>query len=72
MAEIVGSPYIDNDFYSQKQPFLNSSFHHDLFFMYSWHWMLAELRYCLFMVGQELQAFRICGRQQLAGQLLSP
>ena len=48
MSAIAGSPYFDSYLYSQKLPFLNSSFHQDLYFMYSWDWTLAEIRYCLF------------------------
>ena len=38
MSAIAGSPYFDSYLYSQKLPFLNSSFRHDLFFMHSWDW----------------------------------
>ena len=58
MSAIAGSPYFDSYVYSQKLPFLNSSFHHDLFFMHSWEWTLAEIRYRLFMICHELQAFK--------------
>jgi len=71
MAGIAGSPYFDNYLYSQKLPFLNSSFRHDLFFMHSWDWTLAEIRYRLFMICHELQAFKICGGRELAGHQLS-
>jgi len=57
--------------YSQKLPFLNSSFHHDLYIMHSWDWTLAEIRYCLFMICQELQALKICGGWELAGNRFS-
>ena len=59
MAGIVGLPDYDSYLYTQKLPVLNSSFHHDLYFMHSWDWMLAEIRYCLFMICLELQALRI-------------
>jgi hypothetical protein len=59
MSAIASSPYFDSYLYSQKLPFLNSSFHHDLFFMHSWDWTLAEIRYRLFMICHELQAFKI-------------
>jgi hypothetical protein len=71
MAGIAGSPYFDNYLYSQKLPFLNSSFRHDLFIMHSWDWTLAEIRYPLFMICHELQAFKIRGGQELAGHRLS-
>jgi len=67
MAGIVGSPDFDSYLYSQILPFLNSSFHHDLYFMHSWDWTLAEIRYCLFMICHELHAFKICGGRELAG-----
>jgi hypothetical protein len=33
--------------------------------------MLAEIRYWLFMICHELQAFEICGGRELAGHRLS-
>jgi len=66
MAGIVGSPDFDSYLHSQKLPSLNSSFHHDLYFMYSWDWTLAEIRYCLCIICHQLQAFKICGGQELA------
>jgi len=71
MAGIVGSTDFDSYLYSQKLPYLNSSFHHDLYFMHSWDWMLAEIRYGLFMIYDELQAFKICGGWELAGYRLN-
>jgi len=71
MAGIVGSSNFDSYLCSQKLPFLNLSFHHDLFFMHSWDWTLAEIRYRLFMICDELQAFKICGGRELAGHRLS-
>jgi len=56
MTGIAGSPYFDSYLYSQKQRCPNSSFHHDVFFMHSWDLTLEEIRYCLFMHCQELQA----------------
>ena len=71
MAGIVGSPDFDSYLYSQKLPFLNSSFHHDLYFMHCWDGTLAEIRYCLAMICHELQAFKICSGRDLAGHQLS-
>jgi len=71
MAEIVGSPDFDSYLYAQKLPVLNSSFHHDLYFMPSWDWMLAEIRYCMFLICHELQALKICGGRELASHQLS-
>jgi len=71
MAGIVGSPYFDKYLYSQKLPFLNLSFHHNLFFMNSCDWTLAEIRYRLFIICHNLQAFKICGGRELAGHRLS-
>ena len=71
MAGIVGSPDFDSYMCSQKLAFLNSSFDHDLFFMHTWDWTLAEIRYRLFMICDELQAFMICSGQELAGHRLS-
>ena len=65
MAGIVGSPYIDSYLYSQNLPFLNSSFHHDLFLMSSWDWKLVEIRYRLLIICHELQAFEICRGREL-------
>jgi len=59
MSAIVRSPYFDSYLYSQKLPFLNLSFHHELFFMHSWDWTLAEIRYRLFLICHEIQAFKI-------------
>jgi len=59
MSAIAGLPYIDSYLYSQKLPFLYSSIHHDLFFMHSWDWTLAEIRYRLFMICHDLQALKI-------------
>jgi len=67
MAAIAGSPYLDDYLYSLKLPFLYSSFDHDLFFMHAWDWILAEIRYRLFIICHELQAFKIRGGQELAG-----
>jgi len=67
MAEIAGSPYFDSCLYSQKLPFLYSSFHHDLFFMHTSDWTLAENRYGLFMICHELQVFKMSGGRELAG-----
>jgi hypothetical protein len=67
MSAIAGLPYIDSDLYSHKLPFLNSSFHHDLLFMHTWDWTLVEMRYCLFMICHELQAFKIRSVRELAG-----
>jgi len=71
MAGIVGSPDFDSYLYSQKLPFLNSSFNHDLYFMHSGDWTLAEIRYCLFMICHKLQAFKICSGRELACHRLS-
>ena len=71
MAVILGLPYFDNYLYSLKLPFLNSSFHHDLFFMHSWDWELAEIRYCLFRMCHEHQVFKIYGGWELASHWLS-
>ena len=65
MAGIVGSPYFDSYLYFQNLPFLNSSFHHDLLVMHSWDWKLVGIRYRLFMICHELQAFEICSGQEL-------
>ena len=70
LYEIAGSPYFDSYMYSQKLPFLCSSFHHDVFFMHSWDWTLAEIRYRLFIIYHELHTFRIWGWKELAGQRL--
>jgi len=66
MSAIAGSPYLDSYWYSQKQPFLYSSFHHDMFFMHTWDWMLAHLRYCLFMICHNLQVFKRGGGWEIA------
>jgi len=71
MAGIVGSPDFDSYLYSEKLPFLNSSIHHDLYFMHSLDWMLVEMRYCLFMICHKIQAFKICDGRELAGHRLS-
>jgi len=71
LAGIVGSSDFDSYLYSQKLPFLNSSFHHDLYFMHSWDWTLVEIRYCMFIICDKLQAFKICGERKLAGHWLS-
>jgi len=67
MSAIAGSPYCDSYLYSQKLPFLYSSIHHDLFFIHSSDWTLAEIRYRLLMICHELQAFKIWGWRELAG-----
>ena len=36
-----------------------------MYFMHSWDWMLAEIRYCQFIICHELQAFKICGGRSL-------
>jgi hypothetical protein len=59
MAGIIGLPYFDNYLYFQKLLFLNSSFHHDLLFIHSWDWTLAEIRYLLFVISHELQVFNL-------------
>jgi len=64
MAAISGFPYFDRYLYSQKQPFLYSSFHHDVFFMQTWDSTFAEIRYCLFMICHKLQAFKIRGVEE--------
>jgi hypothetical protein len=51
--------------------FLFSSFHHDLFFMYTWHYTLAEIRYCLFMMCHDLQPSMILSGRELAHHQLS-
>ena len=71
MAAIAGLPYFDNYLYSQILPVLNSSICHDVFVMRSWYWTLAEIRYQMFMICHELQAFKTCGGQELAGHRLS-
>jgi len=71
MAWIVGLHYFDNYLYSQKPPFLNLSFHHDVVFMHSWDWTLAEITFHLFTIRFELQGFKICGGRELAGHRLS-
>jgi len=71
MAAIVRLPYFDSYLYSQKLPFLYSSLHHELFFMQTWNWTLAKIRYHLFMFCHELQAFKIRGGRELAGHQLS-
>jgi len=67
MAVIVGSSYFDSYMYSQKLPFLYSSIHHDVFFMHTWNWTLADSRYRLFMICHKLQVVKICGEGDLAG-----
>jgi len=59
MSAIAGLPYFDSYLYSQNLPFLNSSVLHNLFFMHSWVWTLAEIRYRLFMICHELQASKL-------------
>jgi len=71
MAGIVGSPYFDSYLYSQKLPFLNSSFHNNLFFMHSWDWTVADISFRLFMICHELQVFKICGGRELADHQFS-
>jgi hypothetical protein len=71
MAGNVGSPNIDSYLYSQKLPVLNSNFHYDLYFMHFCDWALVEIRYCLYMICDELQVFKICGGRELAGHRLS-
>jgi hypothetical protein len=67
MAGIVGLSYFDSDWYSQKQSCHNTSFHYDLVFLHYWDWILTDIGYHLFMIGHELQAFKICNEQELAG-----
>jgi len=64
---IVGSPYFDNYLYSQKLPFLNTSFYHNAFLIHSWDWMLPEINCHLFMISHKLQVFKMDGRWELAG-----
>jgi hypothetical protein len=71
MAGIVGSPDFDSYLYYQNLPVLNSSFHHNLYFMHSWDWTLAEIRYCLFMICHELQVLKICGGREPASHRFS-
>ena len=71
MAAIAGSPCFDSYLYSQKLPFLNSSFRHDLFFMHTKDGMLAEIIYRRFMICHKLQGLKICGRRELASHQLS-
>jgi hypothetical protein len=70
MAAIGGSPYFDSYLQSQKLPFLYLTFHYDLFFMHSWDWTLAKIRYCLVMICHELQALMICSGWELASYQL--
>jgi len=56
LARHAGSPYFDSYLYSQKLPFLNAGFNHDWLFMHTLDWMLAEIRYHLFMMIHELEA----------------
>jgi len=67
MAAIAGLPYFDSYLYSHKLPYLYFSFHYDLFFMHTWDWTLAEIRYHLVMICHKLQAHKILGRWELAG-----
>jgi len=67
MAAIADSPYFDSYLDSQKLPFLYSSFHHNFFFMHTRDWTLVEIRYGLFMICYELQAFKIRSGRELAG-----
>jgi len=67
MSVIVGSPYFDSYWYSEKLPFLYWSFHYNLFFRHTWDWTLAEIRYRLLMICHKLQAFKIFGGWELAG-----
>jgi len=71
MAGIVGPPDYDSYLHSQMQPIPDSSFHHVLYFMHSWEWNLADIKYRLFMICDELQAFKICGGGELACHRLS-
>jgi len=71
IAAIAGSPYFDSYLYSQKLPFLYSSIHHELFFMHSWDWTLAKIRYRVFMICHALQVVKICGGQGIASHRLS-
>jgi hypothetical protein len=68
MAGIAGLPDFESYLYSQKLPDLNSNFHDDLYFMHSWDWTLAEIRYCLFMICHGPQKFKKCGGRELASQ----
>jgi len=65
MAGITGSPYIDTNLHSQKPPFLNSSFDYNLLLLPSWDWMLADIRYHLFMISHQLGWFKICSGHEL-------
>jgi len=66
IAGIAGSPYFDNYLYSQKLPFLNLSFRHDVFFMHSGDWTLVAIRYRLIMICHELHKFKLCVWWELA------
>jgi hypothetical protein len=59
LSAIAGSHYFHSDLYSQKLPFHYSSYHHDLFFMHTWDWTLAEIRHPLFVMYHEHLAFKI-------------
>ena len=70
MAGIAGSPDLDSYWYSQKVPFLNWSFHHDVNFRNSADRTLPEIRYHIFMIWHEHLAFKICGGRDLASNQL--
>jgi len=71
LAVIAGLPYFDSYLDSEKLPFLYSNVHHDLFFMHTWDWTSAEIRYCLSMICHEVQAPEIHGGWDLSSHRLS-